>query len=193
MKAQEPVSRRSFIRQTSGAVGSGWLAAQWPLFMTAAAAACQRQEAGADFEHLDQPLALTLEAVAEQIFPADDSPGAREAGVIWFVDQLLGGPWSGVRSVLESGATDLDDRAGPNRRFVELSFDEQTSVLRSIEQGQFFSTMRLLTLAGMFALPGHGGNREKAGWRLIGFEDRHAWQPPFGHYDAGHDGAGGAA
>ena len=44
--------------------------------------------------------------------------------------------------------------------------------------------MRMLTLCGMFALPSWGGNRDEAGWKLLGFEDRHAWQPPFGFYDA---------
>lgn len=184
MKTPEPFSRRSFLAQASGAVGSGWLAAQWPLFMAAATAACQRREADTGFAHLAKPLADTLEAVAEQIIPSDDTPGAREAGVTWFIDQLLGGPWAGMRTALEAGATDLDDRAGPDRSFIELSFDEQTAVLKGIENGAFFSTMRLLTLAGMFAMPGRGGNREKSGWRLVGFEDRHAWQPPFGHYDA---------
>ncbi len=39
----------------------------------------------------------------------------------------------------------------------------------------------------MFALPSYGGNRDKAGWHLIGFDDRHFWQPPFGYYDE-HEG-----
>lgn len=184
MNDRESVSRRSFLAHASGAVGSGWLAAQWPFFMAAATVACQRREAAAGFAHLSEPLAATLEAVAEQILPADDTPGAREAGVIWFIDQLLGGPLAGMRATLEAGAMGLDDRAGPNRTFIELSFDEQTTVLKGIESGPFFSTMKLLTLAGMFAMPERGGNREKTGWRLIGFVDRHGWQPPFGHYDA---------
>lgn len=186
-------SRRNFLAHTAGALGSGWLAAQWPIFLAAATAACQRREAGTGFVHLTEPLGRTLEAVAEQIIPADDLPGARDAGVIWFIDQLLGGQWSGMRPALESGASDLDDRAGPNRRFVELSFEEQTPVLAGIESGAFFSMMRLLTIAGMFAMPSHGGNQDKAGWTLIGFEDRHAWQPPFGHYDAEPENGGGEA
>jgi hypothetical protein len=40
----------------------------------------------------------------------------------------------------------------------------------------------------MFALPGYGGNRDAAGWKLIGFEDRHVFQPPFGHYDRDYPG-----
>ena len=28
----------------------------------------------------------------------------------------------------------------------------------------------------------------KAGWKLVGFVDQHAWEPPFGHYDRGYPG-----
>ena len=53
-----------------------------------------------------------------------------------------------------------------------------------IENTEFFSTLRYLTIAGMFSLPEYGGNRENIGYQLIGFDDRHFWQPPFGFYDA---------
>ena len=45
-----------------------------------------------------------------------------------------------------------------------------------------------LALLGLVALPKYGGNRDKLGWQLLGFEDRHFWQPPFGHYDADYPG-----
>jgi hypothetical protein len=41
---------------------------------------------------------------------------------------------------------------------------------------------------GLLALPSYGGNADKLGWKLVGFVDQHAWQPPFGHYDAGYPG-----
>ena len=182
-------SRRKFLARSAGAVGSGLLASQWPVFLAAASVACSRRDSGQAFQNLDENAAMTLEAVAEQIIPADDapnySPGARDAGVIWFVDALLGQPaWGGARTLLEAGAADLDEQAGPDTLFVELSPEDQTAMLKKIEGSPFFGTMRTLTLAGMFAMPALGGNRDKAGWALIGFEDRHAWQPPFGYYDA---------
>jgi len=36
---------------------------------------------------------------------------------------------------------------------------------------------------GFLASPAWGGNRDKVGWKLIGFEDAGAFQPPFGYYD----------
>ena len=178
-------TRRSFLSQASGAIGSGWIASQWPLFLAAASAACSRRDGGEPFANLDESLGLTLEAIAEQIIPADESPGARDAGVVWFIDQLIGSTGSGMRSVLEAGVADLDVRAGAGRKFVELPFDEQTMVVKAIETSPFFATMRFLTVSGMFVMPEHGGNRGKAGWKLIGFADRHSWQPPFGYYDEG--------
>ncbi len=44
------------------------------------------------------------------------------------------------------------------------------------------------SLAGMFAMPSYGGNRDHVGWSLLGFPHQHAWQPPFGHYDAQESG-----
>ena len=38
--------------------------------------------------------------------------------------------------------------------------------------------------AGLFAAPEYGGSGGEVGNALIGFEDRHVWQPPYGYYDA---------
>jgi hypothetical protein len=37
---------------------------------------------------------------------------------------------------------------------------------------------------GFLAKPEYGGNYNRAGWKLIGFEDQMTYQPPFGYYDA---------
>jgi hypothetical protein len=41
------------------------------------------------------------------------------------------------------------------------------------------------TLYGFLGNSSYGGNRDNVGWKLIGFEDRMAYQPPFGYYDGG--------
>ncbi len=40
----------------------------------------------------------------------------------------------------------------------------------------------------MFVLPSYGSNRDSIGWRLIGFDDAHAFTPPFGYYDRDYPG-----
>ena len=64
--------------------------------------------------------------------------------------------------------------------FVYLKPDQQDAVLAALESGKaatftwpaarnFFETLRIHTAEGMFADPVYGGNRDFAGWRLIGF------------------------
>ena len=50
-------------------------------------------------------------------------------------------------------------------------------------QNDFFELLRTHTLYGFVGNPSYGGNRDRVGWKLIGFEDRMAYQPPFGYYD----------
>ncbi len=40
----------------------------------------------------------------------------------------------------------------------------------------------------MFTAPTYGGNRDGLGWKLIGFEAQHVFQPPFGYYDRDYPG-----
>jgi gluconate 2-dehydrogenase gamma chain len=134
-------------------------------------------------------------AVVDQVIPPDDLPGAADAGVVHFLDRVFGGFMADSAPMLKQGLADLDRRAGlmdgGTQGFAALPFDRQTELLRAVEQTPFFETMIFLTHCGLFAMPHWGGNRDKAGWKLIGFDDRHAWQPPFGHYDAQAAAAGG--
>ncbi len=66
--------------------------------------------------------------------------------------------------------------------------------------GQFFSRLSTFAtgvdgrpaLLGFLGDPSYGGNRDHVGWRHIGFDDRMAFTPPFGFYDA-ETGKGGPA
>jgi gluconate 2-dehydrogenase gamma chain len=164
------------------------LAVQWPALAAAARLAAEAQASGRGFEHLGADEARDLEAMAARIIPEDEAgPGARSAGVIWFMDAALGGFMAAsaddFRSGLSAFAAGAAEAHG-GRRFAELTDAAQDEWLRSQDRTDFFARVHFLTLAGMFALPDYGGNRDYAGWRLLGFEHRHAWAPPFGHYDA---------
>jgi len=63
---------------------------------------------------------------------------------------------------------------------AQLSEAEQDEVLKALEKGEaqlkgavdakpFFQLLLQNTLEGFFADPVYGGNRDMAGWRLIGF------------------------
>ena len=68
--------------------------------------------------------------------------------------------------------------------FHSLSSLDQDQLLKRIEGTEFFATARYLTIAGMFALPEYGGNRNLVGDQLVGFDDHFGWTIPFGYYDA---------
>ncbi len=125
--------------------------------------------------------ARDVEAIAAQIFPTDETPGASEAGVVFFIDKALEGFAAQALQPVRQGLEELRTEWGP---FVELPYERQTELLRDMETTPFFATIRTLTVMGMFANPSYGGNRAKVGWGLLGFEDRYVWQPPFGVYDA---------
>ena len=170
--------RRDFLKAAGSIWGSTLLASQIPAI---ALAASQARDQGR-FRTLSPSEAGELEAIAARIIPTTDTPGAREAGAIWFIDEALAGTMAELRPVLSEGLAAL--QADGKQRFSTLTETAQDALLKRHETTVFFGQMRFLTLAGTFAMPGHGGNRDHLGWQLLGFDHRHAWAPPFGYYDA---------
>jgi gluconate 2-dehydrogenase gamma chain len=136
--------------------------------------------------------AADIEAVAAQIIPTDDSPGAREAGVVYFIDRALATFFSQMagdyRAQLAAFQTAFRAQHPAARSFASFPSEQQVEYLKGVDQTPFFTTTRLLTLLGMFSLPEYGGNRNGVGWKLIGFEDAHFFRPPFGYYDRDYPG-----
>lgn len=148
---------------------------------------------GTAFNTLTEVEANELDAIAARIMPTDETPGAREAGVVYFIDTVLGNDRDQELAMVRNGLTDLQEQVRRDQGvdyFFELSEDTQDGVLRNIEDSTFFGAMKFLTVAGMFSLPEYGGNQNRVGYQVIGFDDRHAWAPPFGYYDANANGGG---
>ena len=140
-----------------------------------------------EFSVLTEEEAQEFHAIAARIIPTDETPGATEAGVIYFIDNVLNDDRESEHETLRLGLRELQIAAalGFNASyFHELEPEQQDQLLTEAQDTAFFGTIRFLTIAGMFSLPEYGGNRDNVGYQLIGFEDRHAWQPPFGSYDA---------
>ncbi len=188
-------TRRDFLKASASTFGSTWFAAQWPAILAAGSVARAAHAAGAAFTHLSPEDARDLEAIAAQIIPTDDTPGAREAGVIYFIDAALGSFAAPQAESLRNGLAALNARVHAEHpaaaRFAALDDAAQIATLKTEDKGAFFGELRFLTLAGMFSLPSYGGNRNDIGWKLLGFDHRHVWAPPFGYYDANAGGADG--
>lgn len=191
MLEEQELSRRGFLKATASLAGVAGFTAIWPAILQAAQGAAAARDAGADFEVLSTEDAADLAAIASQIFPSDGTPGATEAGVVYFMDSALKSFMIGAKESIEAGVDALNVRAAAMQagaRFAQLPGETQVKLLKAEENspalGPFLGTVHYLTIAGMFALPVYGGNRNYVGWKLLGFEHRHVWQPPFGHYDA---------
>lgn len=136
--------------------------------------------------------ARDIEAIAAQIVPSDDTPGAREAGVVYFIDHVHAGIYSqrAPEFLARLAAFQQEfaaSHAGPGQ-FADLDGPAQLAYLKTIEKTPFFGNLRFLTVLGLLALPSYGGNENKVGWKMVGFVDRHVWSPPFGHYDQDYAG-----
>lgn len=117
-----------------------------------------------------------LEALCEQIVPADEDPGARDAGVVRYIDKQLAGPLKRFRAAYREGLADFQ-RAKPD--FLKLNFDEQTAYLKTIEKTGFFQMVVDHTMQGFYGDPKHGGNRGRASWKMMkidGYMDHGPWQ-----------------
>lgn len=183
-------NRRVFLRAAAGA-GAAWAIADLGQVEDALSWAAQTsvQKKAPDFTALSSHEADAISAVAGRILPpVDGRPGAREAGVIYFIDRSLSTFNGAQKKLYSEGVKDLDTRTAAKRNdsqsFAALASAQQDELLREIEQTPFFNAVRFDTIAGTFALPSWGGNRDFAGWRLLGMTHRARYDPPFGYYDA---------
>lgn len=190
-------SRRDFLRASGGAVGWTVLATRFPRAAQAALKA-RRMAAGElppSLAFLSPSEAAEVEALAAFLIPTDDTPGAVEAGAVYFIDGALSEfmqPWAQTfRAGLAEFGEDLAKRHPGVISISEVAEADAIAFLRTVEDTVFFRLCWTLTVWGTLSDPAYGGNRDRLGWSMIGFEDRHAWHPPFGYYDADAHGGDG--
>lgn len=113
-----------------------------------------------------------VDAVCEVFIPADRDPGAKAAGVVHYIDIQLTKAFRRHQQTYRKGLADVDStsRAQFGKPFVELSADQQTEVLRTVEQHAkpFFELILAHTRQGFYGDPRHGGNRDRASWKMVG-------------------------
>jgi gluconate 2-dehydrogenase gamma chain len=140
------------------------------------------------FQTLDPATAAEIDAITSQIIPSMDGPGANEAGVIYFIDRALSTFDANLREAYRTGMAAVQKKRQGlfpgSTSIAALTSDQQIQLIKAIETTDFFELLRTHTLYGLLGNPSYGGNRDHVGWKLIGFEDRMAYQPPFGYYDA---------
>lgn len=191
---QTDASRRSFLLSTGGVLAASWLSANWP----AIASAAQHAEHAAlaptplSFEYLSVSDGADVAAIAAQIVPSGATPGAHEAHAVYFIDRSLATFFADRAPAFRTGLAGFQSAfhtAHPAiAAFNVAAPEEQLTFLKSVDQTAFFENVRVLTILGMFSAPKYAGNYAGSGWKLLGFEDQHVFEPPFGYYDRGYAG-----
>jgi len=181
------ISRRDLLRGV-GLAGAAAVTTPVNLIASAAAAPAAAQATPAAtatrvvYENLTAVEADLVEAIVDRLIPTDAlGPGAKEAGVVRYIDRGLGGALAPSRQAYSAGLAALDRYARSSRGagFLELSATDKDSLLMDVESGsvgpgfftgssaQFFGILLGHTRQGMFGDPFYGGNANFAGWDLL--------------------------
>lgn len=171
MKSND-LTRREFIKIAGAGVGSAMLVP-----------ACA-QKPGA-WRFFTDAEALVVEAITEQIIPADDVPGAKEANVINFIDKQLASVFAKHQEVYRLGIAGVQQTSNlmHGGNFETRSWEQQTEILKTLEAGEaqgetwqsmspqkFFELIRDHAMQGFYGSPRHGGNRRFASFKMLGLD-----------------------
>ena len=183
--SNEDKSRRAFLK--GAAAGAGAIAANAVVPAAQAQAAepmtmnMPVTDAHGAFFNDDE--STTIAAFTERLMPgAPGKPGARNADVLNYIDLALAGAYADLQEFYRHGLNQLDAycRTTYQRPFARLEEKQQDEIITALETGkaagfawpraqEFFNSIRTHTIEGMFADPIYGGNKDFAGWRLVGF------------------------
>jgi gluconate 2-dehydrogenase gamma chain len=203
-------ARRDFLQLLGGTAGAAWLTANWPALVSAAEHAHQATKSDHPvLEVFTADQAREVEALASCIIPSDAAAGAREAGVVYFIDRALKTFFSDTLPIYQKGleaAQKTTTELFPGVPRFSAATDEQklkifTHIAEESERENsgprrlapgtsedFFQTLRVHTIFGFLVDPEGGGNRDFAGWKAIGRDPSHSFSPPFGFYDKDYPG-----
>jgi gluconate 2-dehydrogenase gamma chain len=191
--SRHDVARRKFL--TGAALGAGAVAGARllpeasarthapPAAANAPGPICANSHGDAHGAFFNDADAETVAAFTERLMPgAAGKPGAGDAGVLNYIDLALAGAYADLQDLYRRGLAQLDAycRKTYGEPFVRLEPARQDEVIKALEEGKagefgwptaqvFFNTVRTHTMEGMFADPIYGGNKDFAGWRLVGF------------------------
>ncbi|KPF91122.1 hypothetical protein IP81_13090 [Novosphingobium sp. AAP83] len=189
-------SRRQFLTAIGNLASAGWIATNWPQIAAAAEhsshGAHDADAPPATIKTLSPGEAAQIDAMTNLIVPGGTTPGARDAHVLYFIDNALGSFFAAQLPAFRQGLGEFTaayaKAYGADAPFSSAPEPQQVAFLKQVETTPFFLAVRRLTVLGLLALPKYGGNSDYLGWKLIGVENNHAWEPPFGFYDQDYPG-----
>lgn len=194
-------------------ISAAWLTAEWPGMVSAAthAHAAAASPDPVKFEFFTPQEAAEVEAMASRIIPSDGTPGAKEAGVVYFIDRALVTFAVDSQKDYREGIAEVQSLVAEKfpaiKKFSAATPEQQDAVLEELSSSNakmtasrrnrpggnsqpFFETIRYHTIAGFLIDPesDRRGNRDGVGWKVIGRDPGHVFQPPFGALDKDYPG-----
>jgi gluconate 2-dehydrogenase gamma chain len=206
------LSRRGFLSQSLTGISAVWVSIHWPAMLSAAtrARAAAQSASTAKFEFFTPEQAAEIDAISSRIIPTTDTPGAHEAGVVFFIDRALVTFAKENQKLYTDGLPTVQARVREMfpavDKFSAGSSEQQDQILESLDAQfgadarnpfrpslgaqSFFEIIRVHTISGFLIDPDANkrGNRGGAGWKAIGRENEHMFMPPFGYYDKDYPG-----
>jgi gluconate 2-dehydrogenase gamma chain len=166
------MDRRDFLKGAGGTVAIASMPVMGATVQRSLASGCK---------FFTVPQAALVESIADQMIPADESPGGKAAGVVFYIDGVLAGPFGKFyRTSYEEGLAMIDATSQKQfgGAFVSVSSDRQAELLQILQSGhlqresgpEFFGLLWRHIMEGYYGDPSHGGNRDGASWKMIGFE-----------------------
>jgi hypothetical protein len=126
-----------------------------------------------------------LRTVVDCLIPADDFPGASEAGVCNYLRKLFETDLRDEAGFFMTGLDQIELEALVRfgESFASLTLEQQNVTLETIQQGdvltswpispqRFFEMLVCTTAEGFYSDPQQGGNRNAVSWMMTGFEDQ---------------------
>lgn len=165
------INRRQFIKRA--ALGYGSL-----LLLPGCIRGTQKNE----YRILTTEEVNCLNCICEQFIPSDEYVGARDAGVVNFIDKLLYQRFPELTESYKKGIQSVENycRETYNKPFAQLKWEEQYSILQEIEgsklpesfwseisQRDFFNMVLRNTMQGYYGSPRHGGNKDYVSYRMM--------------------------
>lgn len=124
------LNRRTFLKGAGGSMAALVVASAFSRDLLA-----EEGDASDAFQFLNESEAKAVDAIAEQFWPTtEDSPGAHEAGVVYYIDRALAGAYQDYQRVYQIGLGWLDQATMEqfDSVFVDLNADQQLAFLSEV-------------------------------------------------------------
>lgn len=191
------VSRRGFLKAVTS--GTALLVLKGVEEGVSLSEAMGSKTASSGHKFFDEHQWATVEALTAQIIPADQYPGAKEAGVVNYIDIALATTYSAQQEMYVQGLKGVDQSAKAmfkKDRFIDLTAKQQIDLMKAMEEDKtpgevwkelpassfLFDGLLTHTFEGFYADPSYGGNKNYVGWALVGFpgpSQPRGYAPPF--------------